>query len=461
MDIREVLSALRASWWMLVIGLLLGGTAGTAISLLLTPQYTAHTQLFVSTTGSTSTSDILTGSQFSQQRVASYVRLLTGEDLAIRVIANLDLDMTPEEFAAEVTASAVPETVLLDVTVTDPSPERARDIAEGTSAEFIRLVRALEKPSGGGTSPVTVLVVDTAKLPTTPSEPQIPLNIALGLAGGLLAGAGAALARARLDRSVKDADEASGLVGAPVIGTIVRDQALGKRHTTDHEPAGRAAEDYRQLRNNLRFLRVDEPPRVIMVSSAVPAEGKTTLVVNLALALSDAGQQVVVVEADLRRPKVTCYLGMVGGVGLTNVLTGTADLDEVIQRYGHGGLTVLPAGPTAPNPGELLASSHMRALLEKLRGRFDVVLVDAPPLLPVADASGLAPHVDGVLLSARYGRTRKDQLRQAAATVDRAGGQTLGAVLNMVPPKAGSAYGYGYSYGHESGARAGGDRRAR
>jgi receptor protein-tyrosine kinase len=142
---------------------------------------------------------------------------------------------------------------------------------------------------------------------------------------------------------------------------------------------------------------------------------------------------------------------MVGGVGLTNVLTGTAYLEEVLQQHGVDGLTVLAAGPTPPNPGELLASSHMRAVVEKLRGRFDVVLVDAPPLLPVADASGLAPHTDGVLLSVRYGSTRRDQLRQAATTVERAGGRTLGAVLNIVPPRAGSAYGYGYSY--ESGAQ--------
>jgi capsular exopolysaccharide synthesis family protein len=451
MELREVVRAFRAFWWMLVTGVLLGGIAATAVSLLVTPQYTSHTRLFVSTTGSTSTSDVLTGSQFSQQRVASYVRLLTGEDLAARVIADLELDMTPEEFAEQVTASAVPETVLLDVTVTDPSPQRARDIAEGTSAEFIRLIRGLETPRGSGTSPVTVTVVDTAKLPARPSEPQVLRNIVLGLAVGLLAGGGAAVVAARLDRSVKDGDEASALVGAPLVGTIQRDQALNKTHTTDRRGDSRTAEDYRQLRNNLRFLEVDDPPRVIMVSSAVPAEGKTTLVINLALALAEAGQRVVVVEADLRRPKVTSYLGMVGGVGLTNVLTGTAYLEEVLQQHGMDGLTVLAAGPTPPNPGELLASSHMRAVVEKLRGQFDVVLVDAPPLLPVADASGLAPHTDGVLLSVRYGSTRRDQLRQAATTVERAGGRTLGAVLNIVPPRAGSAYGYGYSY--ESGAQ--------
>jgi receptor protein-tyrosine kinase len=237
-----------------------------------------------------------------------------------------------------------------------------------------------------------------------------------------------------------------------VIGAVLRDAVLDKRHTIDRLTDSRTAEDYRQLRNNLQFLDVDNPPRTIMVSSAVPSEGKTTMVINLGLALADAGQRIVIVEADLRRPKVTSYLGLVSGAGLTNVLAGRADLDDVVQRYGDELMSVLGGGPTPPNPGELLASSQMRALLEKLRGQYDFVLVDAPPLLPVADASGLSPHVDGVLLSIRYGSTHKDQVREAAATVERVGGRTLGVVLNIVPPKAGAAAAYGYAYKYEAGS---------
>jgi receptor protein-tyrosine kinase len=164
--------------------------------------------------------------------------------------------------------------------------------------------------------------------------------------------------------------------------------------------------------------------------------------------LADAGRKVAIIEADLRRPKVTRYLSMVGGVGLTNLLANTAELDEVIQVYGDGAVSVIAAGPTPPNPGELLASSHMLSLVDKLRGRNDFVLVDAPPLLPVADSSGLAPMTDGVLLSVRYGVTTKDQLRQAATTLERVGAKTLGVILNIIPPKAelASEYGYGYSY---------------
>ena len=193
-----------------------------------------------------------------------------------------------------------------------------------------------------------------------------------------------------------------------------------------------------------------------MVASAVPSEGKTTLVLNLSLALADIGHRVVIVEADLRRPKLSTYLGLVGGVGLTNVLAGTAELDDVVQRYGDDEVFVLASGPTPPNPGELLASSHMQALIGKLRGQYDFVLVDVPPLLPVADASGLAAHMDGVLMSVRYGTTRKEQLHQAAATITRVGGRTLGVVLNIVPSKARTAAAYGYDYTYNTGKHASG-----
>jgi capsular exopolysaccharide synthesis family protein len=185
-----------------------------------------------------------------------------------------------------------------------------------------------------------------------------------------------------------------------------------------------------------------------MISSALPSEGKTTMTINIALTLAESGRRVAVVEADLRRPRVTRYLQLVGGVGLTNVLAGAADLDEVMQPYGPGGMAVLAAGPTPPNPGELLASSHMAALIDKLRASHDFVIIDAPPLLPVADSTGLAPLVDGVILSVRYGSTRKDQLSQAVTALERVGARVLGVVLNIVPPNArlAAAYGYGYEY---------------
>jgi receptor protein-tyrosine kinase len=361
----------------------------------------------------------------------------------------LGLDLSAEDVAKQISATAVMDTVLIDVAVTDPSAERAAQIADALGEEFTKLVDELETPGAGGVPLVEVTVTDQPEVPAAPSAPRTTRNVAFGLLIGLLMGAALATLRARLDRSVRDPAAAAELVGAPVIGTVIRDDALGARHVMDRTSPTRAAEDYRQLRTNLQFLNVDEPPKVIMVSSAMPAEGKTTLVLNLALALAEAGRQVTVLDADLRRPRVTNYLGMVGGVGLTNILAGTADLGDVLQTYGDTGVSIIGAGPTPPNPSELLASKHMFALIDELRGKSEYVLIDAPPLLPVADSTGLAVMVDGVLLSVRYGKSRKDQLQQAAATLERVGARTLGLILNIVPPKAGitAAYGYGYTYG--------------
>jgi len=461
-ELREALAALRAGWWLPLAGLVIGGGAALVVSLLQTPLYTSSTQLFVSTRDSASTSDALSGSMFSQQRVSSYAQLIEGQDLATRVINRLQLDTTPSELQREITATTTSTTVLISVSVTDSSPERAQQIAKAVGTEFASLAAQLEAPGDGGAAPVKVTVTDTPEVPSEASSPKTTRNVALGLLGGLLLGIGVSIVRALLDRTVKDPDEATELAGAPLVGLVLRDQFIERRHLADRALGSRSAEDYRQLRNNLQFLNVDEPPKVIMVSSALPSEGKTTLVVNLALALADAGRRVVVVEADLRRPKVTRYLALVGGVGLTNVLTASADLHEVLQRYGDAGISVLGSGPLPPNPGELLGSTHMGALLDKLRSESDFVLVDAPPLLPVADASGLAVHVDGVLLSIRYGSTRKEQVQQAVATVERVGAKMLGVVLNIVPPKAQvmSAYGYGYEYGYDRLAERDRPRRA-
>ena len=447
MDLRETLAALRAGWWLIVLGLLGGGGVAMALSLLQAPQYTSSTQLFVSTTGSTDVYDAFQGSQLAQQRVTSYARLLTGEAVASRIVDRLDLDLSPADVAGQINAAVVADTVIIDVQVTDSSATRAQQIAEALGAEFPEFVREVET-SGSGSSTVRVTVTDAPEVASVPSSPRPLRNVALGAALGMLIGAALGVLRRRLDTTVKDPEEAARLGGAPLLGSVLRDSEIEKKHVIERSTNSRSAEDYRQIRTNLQFLNVDEPPRVIMVTSALPAEGKTTAAVNLALALADTGRRVAVVEADLRRPRVTRYLGMVGGVGLTNILVGSAEMDEVAQEYGERGLSVIAAGPTPPNPGELLASSQMAALVDKLRGQYDYVILDAPPLLPVADSSGLGVHTDGALLSVRYGSTHKDQLRQAATVLERVGVKVLGVILNIVPPKAdvASAYGYGYGY---------------
>jgi len=448
MNIREILRALRGTWWLPVLGMLLGGLVAVGITLSTTPVYTSHTQLFVSTTDSSTTSDVYQGNQFAEKRIASYAELLTSRELAARVQAAMNLSVTPDQLASKIAANPVAGTVVLDVSVTDESAQLAQRMADGVANEFIAAVEELETPAGSAASPVKVTVFGAADLPGEPSSPRPALNVAIGALLGLLVGAATSIIRAKLDRSVKDPDEAAELAGAPVIAVILRDDALRNQHRIDPHSTSRSAEAYRQLQTNLQFLDVDAPPRVLMVSSAVPAEGKTTVAVNLALSLAHAGQRVAIIEADLRRPRVTSYLGLIAGAGLTNVLTGQARIEDVEQPYGDGNLVVIGAGPVAPNPAQLLASGTMGALLEALGKKYDYVILDAPPLLPVADATGLAVLADGVLLSVRHGGTTKEQLAKTRTTLDRVGARTVGTVLNIVPVRdeVSSTYGYDHDY---------------
>jgi non-specific protein-tyrosine kinase len=206
------------------------------------------------------------------------------------------------------------------------------------------------------------------------------------------------------------------------------------------------------LRTNLQFVDIEHHLSSVVVTSAVIGEGKSTTACNLALALAEAGSRVVLVEGDLRRPRVDEYLGLERAVGLTNVLLGEVALEDALQPFGANRLQVLPSGPLPPNPSELLGSSAMQSLLDRLEQVADLVVIDAPPLLPVADASVLGALASGVLLVVDASKTRRDAVRHAADQVRSVGGTLLGAVLTQLPIKGPEAYGYGRKYGYAASA---------
>jgi capsular exopolysaccharide synthesis family protein len=249
------------------------------------------------------------------------------------------------------------------------------------------------------------------------------------------------LARNALDTSVKSPEQLREAAGAPNLGTIAHDPNVPKRPLTVHEdPQSPRSEAFRQLRTNLQFVDVDNPRKVIVVTSSLPAEGKTTTIVNLAIALASAGTRVVVVEADLRRPKVADLLGIERSVGLTSVLSGRVRVDQAVQLWAGGRFDVLASGPLPPNPSELLASQHMKAVLAELRERYDVVLIDTPPLLPVTDAAAVAPATDGAILVCRFKETTHDQVASAVEALHAVSAPLLGTVFTMVPSSGPRAY---------------------
>lgn len=418
-----------------------------------TPQYESSTRLFVSTTSESDSSSAYTGNLFATQRVTSYADLVTSRALASQVADRLGDDSDPDELMEAVTASVVPETVNLVLTAVDMDPERARDIAQAYGEELAILVRELETPDGESRAPIRATIVDDAVQTASPVAPQPLRNLALAGVLGLLLGIGLAVARELLDTSLSTSDDIGDVTDAPILGNIATDEAANLAPIEVLSSATPWAEAFRVLRTNMQYVEVDEEQKVIVMTSSLPGEGKTTTAINLALTTAMAGQRVVLVEADLRRPLIAQRLQLDGAVGTTNVLIGKVSLADALQEYGSSGLQVLASGPIPPNPSELLQSHAMETLLTDLRGKFDVIIVDAPPLLPVTDAALVAAQADGAVIVIRHGRTTRDQLQHSIERLEAVDAKALGVVINQAPSRknrTGYGYGYGYGYGFES-----------
>jgi capsular exopolysaccharide synthesis family protein len=432
--------------WRLVLGSVLVVLAVAAVwTWSVTPTYASTTRIFVSTS-QTDESTAYTGNLFATQRVASYADLVTSNQLAERVATELG-DTEPMDLREQVTASAVPETVLLEIEAVDADPERARDIAQAYAEQLQLLVEELETPRGETTAVVKATLIDDAQVARSPIAPQPLRNLALAGVLGLLLGIGLAVARELLDTSVKGADDIAEITTAPVLGNIFHDNDAKRAPSEVLFTATPWAEAFRVLRTNMQYVDVDHDQKVIVVTSSLPGEGKSTTAVNLAVTLTQAGQKVALVECDLRRPLIADRLELDAAIGTTSVLIGKVSADDVMQQYADTSLDVLVCGQVPPNPSELLQSQAMEMLLLDLRQRYDIVILDAPPLLPVTDAALLATRADGAVVVVSHGRTTRDQLSTAIERLDSVGATTLGVVVNQAPAKK-SASGYGYGYGY-------------
>lgn len=446
MELRDYLRIVRKQWMLIAVVTGVAVAAAALLTLRMTPLYASTATLFISTSTGDDAAAAYQGGLFSQQRVRSYADLIDGERIAGSVREAAAPARSVDDVQSSISASVVPDTVLLDLAVTDPDPEQAQRLANEVSVQFAALVADLETPPGSNEATVKVTVVDAADLPDNPISPQPARNLGLGLALGLLVGVGLAVLRDVLDTSVKSGAQLADL-GVSPLGVTVYDSESVKQPIVveggSHQPQSEA---FRQIRTNLQFIDVDNPPHAVVVTSSVSAEGKSSSSINLALTLALAGTKAVLVDADLRRPKVDQYMNLVGAVGLTTVLTERASLDDVLQPYGESGLTVLPAGAIPPNPSELLGSRHMAELLADLTSRFDMVILDSPPLLPVTDAAVLSRLADGAILVTRYGKTSHEEVSRSVETLRSADARLLGGILTMAPAKGPESYGYGYGY---------------
>jgi capsular exopolysaccharide synthesis family protein len=448
---RDYLALLRERKLLMGACVAIGIVLAAIVTFVMPTKYASTATFYVVAASGSSpasaASDNYQGAQLATDRVKSYTELLTGERVAQDAAAALGGGATPADVMAAVSATSVADTVIITLSATDTSAERAQQIATAVSASFTALVQRLETSEATTAAPtktpaaqpaVSAQVLQPPNLPDAPVSPSLPLNLAIGLIVGLLAGFGSAVVKRSLDVTVRSAEDLADVVGAPVLGNVPEDRDA-RRTPVSLASSGSGyarTEAFHRIRTALESRcagGTDGIGRVLVVTSAVPGEGRTTIACNLAASLAAVGSRVVLVDGDLRRPKVAGYLGLETAPGLTAVLAGRASFANAVQPWSEDGLAVLTSGAPTPRPNELVASRSTTDLIVWLRLKYDYVIIDAPPVLAVADAANLAAHSDGVVLVSRWGVTKRPELESAVSFLRSVSVPVVGAILSRTP----------------------------
>ena len=502
-NLRFYISLLRRRGLWVIAIMLLGLGAGIAVPLSQQKQYSATAQLLVQSAGDVNPAVGLTQNPVTSTDVQTELQLINSAQVQGQVRAKLGE-------APPVSASEVSQTNVIAVTATSPVPARAAVIANTYARAFVAartaatvsslataenqltgqisaITKEIKQTPKGSAAQLSALssqqavlkgqlaqlqvagseastglqFITPAQVPAAPSSPNPAQDALLGLMTGLILGIGAAFLRESLDDRLAGGEAVGGVAGAPVLATVPLVPAWRRAGAPVlaalSDPTSTAAEAYRSLRTSLQFARQDRTLRSILVTSSSTGEGKTSTVVNLGTVFAQAGERVVLVSCDLRRPRLSLLQGLKEPAELSSVLTGRSSLNDALTEVpGAGGLWTLDTWTVVPNPTELLSGQRMRDILTQLTERFDVVLIDSPPVLPVADAMILTAYADAVLLVVASGQTRRAELRRATGKLAQANAPVVGVVLNKATAQDGYERGYGYggyqSYGYKPSA---------
>jgi polysaccharide biosynthesis transport protein len=502
LSIEQVLGVVRrrAPWIALCFVLVAG--AAFAFSKQQTKKYTATASLVFNNnqlSQQVAGLQAISGGNNQQALQNTNLKLVQLGDMAAKTAALLGQGLTRGQVSANLSISAQGESNIVNVAATSTSPALAAGIANAYTNIFVKeqqssnhayyaaALKLVNKqlaalsprqrlsPSGialaGRAQSLGVLaelrngnveVAQAATVPTSPSSPKTAKNTVLGAVLGLLLGLGLAFLLDRLDRRIREPKDLEAIYGLPLLGVVPESSALSRSAQGSSArailPPGEA-EAFQLIRAHLRYFNVDRQLRTLLVASAGPGDGKTTIARHLASAAARMGSRVLLVEADLRRPTVVRQLEVLSGPGLADVLIGAVTLEEATQtvevqeppREGAKGRTldVLVAGASLPpNPGELIESRAMETLLERVQAAYDLVVIDTPPLTAVSDAFPLLRKVDGVVIVGRVGRNRRDVAERLHETLTGAGAPLLGVIANGFKAGRFDAYGYGYSYSY-------------
>jgi non-specific protein-tyrosine kinase len=505
LSVKEYFYLLWSWAWLIGLAGALAGAAALVVSLLSTPIYQTSARLLVSDPPAMRSIDY-SAMVSSQSMTGTYAEMLVDRPVLEGVIERLSLPTTPEDLGEKITVEIVRNTQLLVVTVEDPSPTLAAGIANTLGQVFAERIRELQTQRYSATqsglakqvgdmeqqiyftsqalveehdpaqklqlearlteyrrlysnlvtnyeqvrlaeaqTSTNVVVSQPAAPPREPVRPKTVQNTLLAALAGMLLAAGAVFAIDALDDTLKNPDEIRQRFGLPVLGIIASHAMEGERPISLSQPRSPVAEAFRSMRTNITFAGVDRPLRRILITSATPQDGKTTVSTNLAVALAQGEWKAVLIDADLRRPQVHRKFGLPNRAGLSELFIHELGiLPELIQADGVPGLAVITSGSLPPNPSELLTSRKLTGILDRLNQDYDLILIDTPPVLSVTDAVALAPGMDGVILVAKPGQTRRRDFQLTLEQLRAVNARILGVVLNDVETQSRK---YGYYYG--------------
>lgn len=449
MDYAESLRLLRSYWKALVVVALIGSLFGSALAFAAPREFVASTQLFVATSAGSNAADLAQGGNYSQQQAKNYSNIVKSELVLQPVVTALSLNMSPAALGRMISTTVPLSTSIISVSVTDGSPVRAATIANSVMASLSSRVAKLSPVQADGVAQVKLQVIQSAIPPKSPSSPNVPLYIGVGLSLGLLLGAACIVIRSKVNNPVHSTDQVRAITRSTVIGKVeFDDEALTMPLLLADGPDTRRKEQIRQIRTNLAFLQPEREHKLLVVTSSVPNEGKSSIAANLAISLASLGKRVCLVDADLRKPSIARILDLDGSIGLTTVLSGQLPMAEAFQHWGPDRMAVLLAGDIPPNASELLSTSIMVDTIKRLNASFDVTIIDTPPVLPLTDGVILGQQSGGVILVVGSGQVNVNELKSSVELLSAAQTPILGTILNMAP---GDAYAhYRGTYGYES-----------